>query len=98
MSVRITGPVPPGSVGRPQGRVGAKKTDESGSSADRGEKVELSQASAAAVATVKEAVRDLPDVDEARIAELREKIARGEYRADLRVVAERMIAEALVGR
>jgi anti-sigma28 factor (negative regulator of flagellin synthesis) len=35
------------------------------------------------------------DVDEAKVAELRSALARGEYRADLRVVAERVISEAL---
>jgi anti-sigma28 factor (negative regulator of flagellin synthesis) len=35
------------------------------------------------------------EVNEARVAELRAKIASGEYRADLKLVAERIIAEAV---
>jgi flagellar biosynthesis anti-sigma factor FlgM len=35
------------------------------------------------------------EVDEAKVAELREKISRGEYQADLKLVAERIISEAV---
>jgi flagellar biosynthesis anti-sigma factor FlgM len=35
------------------------------------------------------------EVDEAKVAELREQISRGEYQADLGLVAERIISEAV---
>lgn len=94
MAVRINGPVPPGNVGRPQSRPGAKKSEESVSSESRSEKVDLSEKQGA-LSVAKAATRDVSDVDETKVAELRQKIASGEYRADLRIVAERLIAEAV---
>jgi flagellar biosynthesis anti-sigma factor FlgM len=95
MAVRISGLVPPGNVGRSQGRPGAKKSEESAEpGASRGEKVDLG-ANESAVAAVKDASKGVSDVDEAKVAELRAKIASGEYTADLKLVAERLIAEAM---
>ncbi len=95
MAVRINGPVPPGNVGRPQGRPGAKKSEESsGSPGARSEKVDLSDRESA-LSIAKAASRGVTDVDEARVAEIRQKIASGEYTADLRIVAERIIAETV---
>ena len=42
------------------------------------------------------ASQEVSEVNEAKVAELREKISRGEYQADLKLVAERIIAEAMV--
>jgi anti-sigma28 factor (negative regulator of flagellin synthesis) len=36
------------------------------------------------------------EVDEAKVAEIRNQLASGEYKADLKVVAEKIIAEAVV--
>jgi len=93
MTVRITGPVLQRDVGRPTSRPPEKKADGGGeAAADRGDSVALSGKEQAI-----EAVRRAPvnDVDEAKVAELRAKIASGEYTADLRVVAERIIAETI---
>lgn len=94
MTVRITGPVPQRDVGRPTSRPTEKKKAEGGgeAAASRGDSVALSGKEQAV-----EAVRStgVSSVDEAKVAELRAKIASGEYTADLRVVAERIIAEAI---
>ena len=94
MTVRITGPVPQRDVGRPTGRPTEKKKADGGgeAAATRADSVALSGKEQAV-----EAVRssEVSKVDEAKVAELRAKIASGEYTADLRVVAERIIAEAI---
>ncbi len=96
MAVRITGPVQPGNVGRPSGRTTAKKTEEAaGESGGHGEKVDLSEKDSA-LSAARQASAGTPEVDEAKIAALRAAIASGDYNPDLRVVAERIIAEALV--
>lgn len=95
MTVRITGPGPQRDVGRPTSRPPEKKKAdgaESGASTARADSVAIS-GKEAAVQAVKAA--EVSDVDEAKVAELRAKIASGEYTADLRVVAERIIAEAI---
>ncbi|MCA9540506.1 MAG: flagellar biosynthesis anti-sigma factor FlgM [Myxococcales bacterium] len=95
MTVKINGLVPQGNVGRPVGKPAAKKSESEGSaSAGDAAQVELSGKSPAA-AVVSAAAKDVPEVDETKVAELRAMIARGEYTADLRLVAERMIAEAI---
>lgn len=93
MAVRINGPVPQGSVGRPKGRPAEKKYEGGEATATRSDSVAISSNQKAI-----EAVRstEVKDVDEAKIAELRAKIASGEYTADLRLVAERIIAESVL--
>ncbi len=92
MAVRINGPAPQGSVGRPKGRPAEKKSEGGEATAARSDSVALSSTQKA-----QETVRatQAPSADEAKIAELRAKIASGEYTADLRVVAERIIAETV---
>lgn len=95
MTVRITGPVPQRDVSRPSGRTAEKKKadgPEAGAASGRGDSVALSGKEQA---TQVVSSAEVSDVDEARVAELRAKIASGEYTADLRVVAERIIAEAI---
>ncbi len=95
MAVRINGPVQPGNVGRSSGRTTAKKKEEpTGEVGSRSEKVDLSERESAISAT-KAASSGVPEVDEAKIAALRAAIASGDYNPDLKVVAERIIAEAL---
>jgi len=98
MAVRINSPVPLGNVSRSGGRSASKKAEEKGDAPSAsGERVELSDKEAA-ISTVKQAARGVGDVDEVKVAELRAAIARGDYQADLRIVAERIIAEATIGR
>lgn len=94
MAVKINGPVPPGNVGRPNSRPGVKRAEEGRSAESRSEKVDLS-GKEAAVDVVKTASRDVKDVDEAKIARLRAEIQSGQYSADLKVVAEKIISEAV---
>ena len=96
MAVRINGPAPLGSVGRPNGRTASKKAEGKQADGDAGasEKVSLSEKEAA-VSLASRASKSVNEVDEAKVAELRAAIARGEYRADLKIVAERIIAEAM---
>jgi flagellar biosynthesis anti-sigma factor FlgM len=94
MAVRIKGSVPQGNVGRSTNRPAVKKKEGETRSQSVSTKVDFS-AREAAVASVVDASRDVSEVDEAKVAELREKISRGEYKADLNVVAERIIAEAV---
>ncbi len=95
MAVRINGPVPPRDVGRPGGRSTAKKTEEpTGEVGGRTETVNLSEKDSA-LSAAKAASRDVSEVDEAKIAALRAAIAAGDYNPDLKVVAERIIAEAV---
>lgn len=94
MAVRINGPVPPGSVGRPTGRPTAKKTEDTAEAGSRAEKVSLSEKEGA-IAVAKAASRGVGEVDEAKVARLRAEIQAGEYKPDLKVVAERIIAEAV---
>ena len=90
MAVRITGTHSPSTLGRPKGRAEERKAEERRST-HSGEGVDRSRREAA-VATVK--AKRSPEVDEARIAKLREAIARGEYNPDFQRVAEEMIREA----
>lgn len=95
MAVRINGPVQPGNVGRSSGRQAAKKTEEPSDGVGvRGETVNLSEKESALSAT-KAASSGVAEVDEAKIASLRAAIASGDYNPDLKVVAERIIAEAI---
>jgi len=94
--VKVNNQAPLGNVGRPAGRSASRKSegkDADGVSAE-GDKVKLS-GNGQAMSIAKAAASNVSDVDEAKVAELRAAIARGEYRADLRVVAERVISEAL---
>lgn len=93
--VKINNQVPPGSVGRPAGRPAARKAEGKGAEgvASEGDKVKVGDGEA--MSTARAAASNVSDVDEAKVAELRSALARGEYRADLRLVAERVINEAL---
>ena len=93
MAVRITGTAPQGAVNRTGNRA-SKKTDaaESGS-VDKKETVALSDTESS-VSLVKEASKGVPDVDMAKVAQLRAAISDGSYSADLKTVAERIIREA----
>jgi flagellar biosynthesis anti-sigma factor FlgM len=93
MAVRIRGQITQGNVGRQTGRSSVKKK-EGGEKAAPSERVELSAKNAAAT-VAKSAAGGVGEVNEAKVAELRAKIASGEYRADLKLVAERIIAEAV---
>ena len=95
MGVRINSPVSQGNVSRSTGRPAVKKKDGGGEKTSASDSVDLS-AKDAAVSIAKQASSGVSEVDEAKVAELREKIANGEYKADLKVVAERIISEAVV--
>lgn len=95
MGVRINSPVSQGNVSRSTGRPAVKKKDGGGEKTNASDSVDLS-AKDAAVSIAKQASSGVSEVDEAKVAELREKIASGEYKADLKVVAERIISEAVV--
>ena len=92
MAVRIQGPVPQGNVGRSTNRTTAKKKEAGEEKAGGSERVDLSARESAVSAVQSSSVSE---VDEAKVAELREKIASGEYQSDLKLVAERLIAEAI---
>lgn len=93
MTVRISGPLPQGNVGRPTNRPTDKKKAEGGGEvASRSDSVAISGKDSA-ISAVQSA--EVSDVDESKVAELRAKIASGEYRADMKLVAERIIAEAI---
>ena len=95
MGVRINSPVSQGNVNRTTGRQAVKKKDGGGEKTSASDSVDLS-AKDTAVSIAKQASSGVSEVDEAKVAELREKIASGEYKADLKVVAERIISEAVV--
>lgn len=61
------------------------------------DRLELSE-EAAAVRRFVAMARDLPEVRADRVAELRERIARGEYRVDPEAVAERILYRLLADR
>lgn len=61
------------------------------------DRVELS-AEAVAVQRLVAMARDLPEVRAERVAELRERIARGDYRVDPEAVAERLLYRLLADR
>ena len=94
MAVRIRGTVPQGNVSRSTGRAAAKKESGGSEKAGAGERVDLSGRESA-VSIAKSASSSVNEIDEAKVAELRAKIASGEYNADLKIVAERIIAEAM---
>ncbi|MEE2787572.1 MAG: flagellar biosynthesis anti-sigma factor FlgM [Myxococcota bacterium] len=95
MGVRINSPVSQGNVSRSTGRQAVKKKEGGGEKTNASDSVDLS-AKDSAVSIAKEASSGVREVDEAKVAELREQIAKGEYKADLKVVAERIISEAVV--
>ena len=93
--VKINNQVPPGSVARPAGRPAARKAEGKGADGVSSESDKVKVGNGEAMATARAAASNVSDVDEAKVAELRSALARGEYRADLRLVAERVINEAL---
>ena len=94
MAVRIRSTVPQGNVNRSASRSTAKKESGGSEKAGASERVDLSGRQAA-VSIARSASSSVNEVDETKVAELRAKIASGEYNADLKVVAERIIAEAV---
>jgi negative regulator of flagellin synthesis FlgM len=95
MAVRINGQNPLGTVDRATKRSTSKKADkETGAAQSASEKVSLSDRGGAA-AVVQKATAGVSDVDEAKVAEIRDALQRGTYKADLKTVAERIIAEAI---
>lgn len=93
MAVRITGTAPPGI-----NRTGSRPTKKGGGAGESGsvskrETVELSDTEES-VGLVKAAGMDTPEVDVAKVAELKAAISNGTYSADLKTVAERIIREA----
>jgi len=94
MAVRIKGSVPQGNVGRSSNRPAVKKSEGESRSGSVSTKVDIS-AKESAVASVMSASSGVSEVNEAKVAELREQISRGEYQADLGLVAERIISEAV---
>lgn len=82
-------PVVPGSAG---GAAGAGAVPAAGR-----DRVDLSPEAAAVQRLVEEA-RQLPEVRADRVEALREQIARGEYRVDPQLVAERMLYRLLADR
>jgi flagellar biosynthesis anti-sigma factor FlgM len=93
--VKINNQVPPGSVGRPAGRPATRKAEGKGADGVSSESDKVKVGNGEAMSIARAAASSVNDVDEAKVAELRSALARGEYRADLRVVAERVINEAL---
>lgn len=81
--IGATGPHGPGRVGR------ARRSDK----ASRPEEVSETKAAAEAreIQAATEAVQSAPDVRLEKIAELRAKIERGDFKVDPEVVAERII-------
>lgn len=93
--VKINHQVPPGSVGRPSGRPATRKAEGKGAEGVSSESDKVKVGDSEVASKVRSAASHVGDVDEAKVAELRGALARGEYRADLRLVAERVINEAL---
>lgn len=93
--VKINNQVPPGNVGRPAGRPAARKAEGKSAEGAASESDKVKVGNGEAMAIARSAASSVNDVDEAKVAELRSALARGEYRADLRIVAERVINEAL---
>ena len=94
MAVKIRSTVPQGNVNRSTSRSTAKKESGGSEKAGASERVDLSGREAA-VSIARSASSSVNEVDETKVAELRAKIASGEYNADLKVVAQRIIAEAV---
>ena len=94
MGVRINRPVLQGNVGRSTSRPTAKKKDSAAASSGGSDSVELS-AKDNAVSIARTASSSVSEVNETKVAEIRAKIASGEYQADLKVVAEKMLTEAV---
>ena len=96
MGVRINRPVTQGNVSRSANRPTAKKKEGETAKASSGsDSVDLN-AKENAVAIARAASSGVSEVDEAKVAEIREKIASGEYTADLKVVGERLITESAI--
>ena len=95
MGVRINRPVLQGNVGRTANRAAAKKKDSAETKSAGSDSVELSAKDNAA-SIARTASRSVSEVDEAKVAEIKAQLASGEYKADLKVVAEKIIAEAVV--
>lgn len=77
------------------GSAGARGASEGGG-AERtmpvvGDRVELTD-SARRIQALEARIADMPDVDEARVAEVRERIAEGRFEIDADRIAERLLA------
>lgn len=95
MGMRINRPVSQGNVGRSSNRPAAKKKDSVEAKSAGSDSVELS-AKDKAVSIARTASRSVNEVDEAKVAEIRAQLASGEYKSDLKVVAEKILTEAVV--
>ena len=93
--VKINNQVSPGSIGRPGGRPASRKAENTSEGVPGSGDQDKLTANEQAVSVARLAARNVSDVDEAKVAELRDALARGEYKADMRVVAERVINEAM---
>ncbi len=96
MGVRINRPVTQGNVSRSTNRPTAKKKEGESAKASSGSDSVALNAKESAVAIARAASSGVSEVDEAKVAEIREQLANGEYTADLKVVAERLITESAI--
>ena len=95
MGMRINRPVSQGNVGRSTGRMAAKKKEQPEAGGGASDSVELSaKENAASIAAT--ASNNVSEVNEAKVAEIKAQIANGEYEADLKTVAEKIISEAVM--
>ena len=94
MGMRINRPVSQGNVSRSTGRMAAKKKEQPEAGGGASDSVELSakENAASIAATASTNV----EVNEAKVAEIKAQIANGEYEADLKTVAEKIISEAVM--
>jgi len=102
MPGRIDGNLPPQGPQRTQQnnarRIQENRNDETASTADAGDRVELSntaQETRELESRLQNEVRNLPDVREQRLSEIRERIASGEYDNEnvRRVIADRILTQ-----
>ncbi|MBT3604777.1 MAG: flagellar biosynthesis anti-sigma factor FlgM [Candidatus Latescibacteria bacterium] len=102
MPGRVDGNLPPKGPQRTQQentrRVQENRNQETASAADAGDRVELSSAaqeSRELESRLQNEVRNLPDVREERVAEVRERIASGDFDNEnvRRVIADRILTQ-----
>lgn len=102
MPGRIDGNLPPQGPQRTQQnnarRIQENRNDETASTADAGDRVELSstaQETRELESRLQNEVRNLPDVREQRLSEIRDRIASGEYDNEnvRRVIADRILTQ-----
>lgn len=99
MPVINDGPKPAGSLGRVARRAQVrteKGAGEGQKAAQAGAHVTLSS-DVQLMDSVRRTLDALPDVDEARVAELKLAVSEGRYKPDLERVAEGLLEEAILG-